>query len=178
MVTFDILRSTNGVDFLPTVAEHAIRNPGILTLNQGRRAPFWVPPGQGYAYLARDGELYEAGSDDDAPPRRVGNLTEAVFGTALLTRVAANARGAFVFTTREPQVLAQCLEDDTQVSLSAKKAESLIRAGEPVTVTRDVLDYAVIAAVRAVGGYNAAQAARNPQGDEPWTLRRIFGTIR
>ncbi len=64
------------------------------------------------------------------------------------------------------------------MSLSAKKAESLIRAGEPVTVTRDVLDYAVIAAVRAVGAYNAAQAARNPQGDEPWTLRRIFGTIR
>ncbi len=70
MVTFEILRSTNGLDFLPTIAEHAIlksRHPDAQPRAEG---PILGATRPGLRLPGARRRTLRGGSDGDAPPRR------------------------------------------------------------------------------------------------------------
>ena len=193
MLHLDILQPVDGPDLLRDLAARPFLNPGRLQLETRRRAPAWLPPAAEYLYAGQDGVLYGAAVRETGiadPPKKVGDLAEIVFGRGLLQRFADTSHPGFIFETPEAKTLAACLADDTEIDLPAAKAQRLIGAGERIYLSRGVVVYALLEAVRAVGRANARYAARHPEQHTPyhvplnaapeqlWTLRRVFGTIR
>ena len=193
MLHLDILQPVDGPGLLRDLAARPFLNPGRLQIETRRKTPTWLPPAAEYLYAGQDGVLYGARVHDTGladPPKKVGDLAEIVFGRGLLQRFADTSHPGFIFETREAKALAACLADDTEIDLPAARALRLIGEGERIYLSRGVLVYALLEAVRVVGRGNARYAARHTEQHHPhhipltaapedlWTLRRVFGTIR
>ncbi len=170
MINLEILQPMDGTDLLSDLADRRFLNPGTLRLAEGRKTPRWLPQAPGCLYAGSGGDLYDGGGD---APLKVGDLAEAVLGRHLLARFATDRHAGFIFATGEARTLAACLHDDTELDLPAAKAQRLIESGQRVYLTRDVLTYALLEAVRLVGRGNARAAGAGG----PWTMRRLFGNV-
>lgn len=174
MISLEILQPLDGGELLEGFADRPFLNPGALRLTAGRKAPKWLPAAPGCLYADAEGDLYESASVEGRAARKVGDLAGLVLGRDLLGRFDATGQAGFVFRTGEPGALAACLQDDTEVDLPLDKALRLLAEGRRIHLTRNVLHYALLEAVRAIGRANARRSA---PGDDPWTMRRVFGTV-
>lgn len=184
MLRLEILQPLAALDDPADLGDRPFLNPGRLELANGRKLPAWLPPAPGCLYLGLGGDLYGvvAGSDGTlSAPRKRGDLAEIVFRRPLLSRFADTRHAGFIFDTTEPQALAACLADDTEIDLPVAKARRLIEAGQRIFLSRAVINAALLAAVRRVGRENGRVAARRSTASAPsgfWTLRIVFGAIR
>jgi hypothetical protein len=150
------------------IPDSPILNPGRIEIDRERAGPRWLPPAPNCRYLDPERlTLYRAQADGE--PEAVAAFEPLLYGTDVAARLVASHRVAVSFTGCLPAILAECLEDDTQIDLPVEKAQRALTAGEPITLTRDVLRYAVERAVEIVG-----KRYRYNQG---LTLRRVFGTL-
>ncbi len=151
------------VDLIP---DQPFDCPGRIEISCSGRGPRWLPPAPTCVYLDPD-RLILYRTEADGTPVKVGDLEVILFGYPFASRFSRNERIGVTFTGGDVERLAVCLEDDTQVDLPVHKARSALLAGEPITLTRDVLRYAIERGVEMVG-----KRHRRLAGD---TLRKLFG---
>jgi hypothetical protein len=124
-------------------------------------------------YAGTGGDLYAAG--EGRAPIKVGDLADLVFGREMLGRFSHAEHAGYIFATQEAKILADCLQDDTELDLPADKARRLIETGKRIYLSRNILTYALLEAVRIVGYRN--ERGTVPVNGGAWTMRRIFGAI-